>query len=332
MSLPKWWKWPVKVALRDSFCQENIASKPKIKRFQSAIVKNFRWWQRENTRNLTSKILILKSKIFQLFGLGLCVSLIATQILASFSFPGYAAELSEILERGSLVVAVKDNLPPLGFRSADGTLQGLEIDLARRLAEELLGDSNAVELKPVSNVNRLSVVFDHEVDLAIAGVTANRVRSRIVSFSPPYYLDGTGLVSKRIVRGTGNLAATVAGRKIAVLNGSSTIAVVRYYLPTAQLVGVNSYQEAYSLLEADEAIAFAADASVLAGWVQEYPEYSFFPVQLGTQPLAVVMPKGQQYSRLRQKVNQAIAIAQADGWLLERTQYWGLPVSSSQEK
>jgi polar amino acid transport system substrate-binding protein len=296
------------------------------------MVKNFRWWQLDFTGHLTSKISILKSKIFQFFGLGLCVSLIATQILASFSFPGYAAQLSEILDRGSLVVAVKDNLPPLGFRSADGTLQGLEIDLARRLAEELLGDSNAVQLKPVSNVNRLSVVFDHEVDLAIAGVTANRVRSRMVSFSPPYYLDGTGLVSKIIVSGTSNLAATVAGRKIAVLNGSSTIAVVRYHLPTAQLVGVDSYQEAYSLLEADEAIAFAADASVLSGWVQEYPKYSFIPVQLGTQPLTVVMPKGQQYAFLRQKVNQAIAIAQADGWLLQRVQYWGLPVSASDEK
>lgn len=297
------------------------------------IVKNFRFWQRDCRENLTSKISILKSKISQFFGLGLCMSLMATQILTSVSFAGSAAQLPdrlpEILDRGFLVVAVKDNLAPLGFRTADGTLQGLEIDLARRLAQELLGDSNAVELRPVSNVNRLSVVFDHEVDLAIAGVTANRVRSRMVSFSPPYYLDGTALVSKTIRPNPSNLAATVAGRKIAVLNGSSSIAVVRYHLSAAQLVGVDSYQEAYSLLEAGEAIAFAADASVLTGWVQEYPEYSLLPVQLGTQPLAVVMPKGQQYRQLREKVNQAIAIAQADGWLLDRTQSWGLPVSAS---
>ena len=297
------------------------------------MVKNFRWWQLDLSGNLISKIsILLKSKIFQFFCLGLCVSLIATQILALFTFPGDATELSQILDRGSLVVAVKDNLPPLGFRNSDGSLQGLEIDLARRLAEELLGDSNALKLKPVANVNRLSVIFDREVDLAIAAVTANRVRSRIVSFSLPYYLDGTGLVSKKIVRGTSNLAAPLTGKKIAVLNGSSTIAVVRYHLPTAQLVGVNSYQEAYSLLEADGAIAFAADASVLSGWTIEYPEYSFFPVELGTQPLAVVMPKGQQYARLHQKVNRAIAIAQTDGWLLERVQYWGLPISTSDQK
>ena len=267
----------------------------------------------------------------QLFGLGLCLSLMGAQILPLVSLPGHAAQLSEILERGTLIVAVKDNLRPLGFRDSDGTLQGLEIDLARRLAAELLGNSNAVQLKPVSNLNRLSAVFDHQVDLAIAFVTANRVRSRLVNFSLPYYLDGTALVSKTIVPGTRELSASVAGRKIAVLNGSSTIAIARYHLGAAQFVGVESYQEAYSLLEAGEAIAFAGDASVLAGWVQEYPEYSLLPVELGTQPLAVVMPKGQQYAELREKVNQAIAIAQTEGWLLQRAQYWGLPVERGGE-
>lgn len=289
-------------------------------------MSNLRFWPLDFSGKLTSKLSSLKSKITQYFGLGLCLSLMGTQILASVSLPGHAAQLPEILERGTLIVAVKDNLRPLGFRDSDGTLQGLEIDLARRLAADLLGDSNAVQLEPVSNRNRLSVVFDHEVDLAIASVTANRVRSRLVSFSLPYYLDGTALVSKTIVRGTRNLAASVAGRKIAVLKGSSTIAVVRYHLNAAQLVGVDSYQEAYSLLEAGEVNAFAADATVLAGWVQEYPEYSLLPVQLGTQPLAVVMPKGQQYAPLREKVNQAIAIAQTEGWLLERAQSWGLPM------
>jgi polar amino acid transport system substrate-binding protein len=274
----------------------------------------------------------LKSKITQFFGWGLCLSLVLSPIFAGFPLPGHTAQWPEILQRGTLIVAVKDNLRPLGFRSPDGTLQGLEIDLARRLAAELLGDSNAVKLEPVSNVNRLSVVFNHQVDLAIASVTANRVRSRLVDFSLPYYLDGTALVSKTMVPDVLNRVTTGAGQKIAVLNASSTIAIVRYHFPAAQLVGVDSYQQGYSLLEAGQATAFAGDASVLTGWVQEYPDYSLLPVQLGTQPLAVVMPKGQQYADFRAKVNQAIAALQADGWLLARTTSWGLPLPPATEK
>ena len=113
--------------------------------------------------------------------------------------------------------------------------------------------------------------------------------------------------------------------KIAVLNNSSTIAQVQYFLPQSQLVGVNSYQEAREQIESNTVAAFAADASVLSGWVQEYPQYRLLPTKLSTEPLSVVMPKGLQYDDLRRQVNEAIARYLAEGWLKQRIEYWGLP-------
>ncbi|MGL6339705.1 MAG: transporter substrate-binding domain-containing protein, partial [Waterburya sp.] len=55
----------------------------------------------------------------------------------------FAEEWSEIQSRGELKVAVKNNLRPLGFTNQNGNLVGLEIDLARKLAEELLGNKKA---------------------------------------------------------------------------------------------------------------------------------------------------------------------------------------------
>lgn len=233
-----------------------------------------------------------------------------------------AAEMPEILRRGYLTIAVKDNLRPLGFRDASGNLQGLEIDLAQRLASDLLGKANAVKLQPIANRDRLSVVFNNQVDFAIARVTATESRSRLVSFSVPYYFDGTYLV----VKDTGiQKTKDLANRKIAVLNNSSSIADVRYYVPNADLVGVNSYQEARSQMETGEVQAFAADASLLSGWIQEYPQYRLLPDKLSTAPLSVAMPKGLQYADLRLQVNEAIARYIAEGWLKQRAQYWGLP-------
>jgi polar amino acid transport system substrate-binding protein len=87
----------------------------------------------------------------------------------------HAAELKEIQERGYLMVAVKDNVRPLGFTDASGKLQGLEIDLARRLAAEILGKPDAVRLQPVANRDRVSVVLEGKVDLTIARVTGNLI-------------------------------------------------------------------------------------------------------------------------------------------------------------
>jgi polar amino acid transport system substrate-binding protein len=121
----------------------------------------------------------------------------------------------------------------------------------------------------------------------------------------------------------------VQNQKIAVLKGSDTISQVRFIIPQVELVGVDSYEEARSLLESGGASAFAADASVLTGWVQEYPQYRLLSVRLSGLPLAVVMPKGLQYDSLRQLVNDAIARWKAEGWLQERIKYWGLPQSDT---
>jgi len=257
---------------------------------------------------------------YKFFSFSLVIGLVAVSLMAST--PVFSASLEEIQERGKLIVAVKDNLRPLGFRGKDGTLQGLEIDLAKRLAEELLGKSDAVVLQPVTNLERLNVVLQGKVDLAIARVTATDSRLRLVYLSAPYYVDGTGLVTKDTsIKQLSDLAT----KKIAVLNVSNTIAVVRHNLPRAKLVGVKSYEEARSLLENGGAQAFAADKSVLTGWVQEYSEYKLLPERLSAEALCVVIPKGVKYGKLQLQVNGAIARWQASGWLAQRVAAWGLP-------
>jgi polar amino acid transport system substrate-binding protein len=243
-----------------------------------------------------------------------------------FAIATYAANLPEIKQRGYLLVAVKDNVRPLGYRNAQGNLQGLEIELARRLAQDLLGSDNAVRFQPVANRDRLAVVLDNQVDLSIANVTVTEPRARLVSFSIPYYFDGTAIITKLP---SAQSLSDFATRRIAVLQGSSTISTVRYLIPSAQLIGVDSYTQAYSLLETNAADAFAADASVLSGWVQEYPQYRVLPTLLSAEPLAVVMPKGLQYNALRQQVNAAIARYLSEGWLQQRARYWDLPVNQT---
>jgi len=257
------------------------------------------------------------------FGLSCSLAILLSWPAASVQVAAlHAADLTAIRERGRLIVAVKDNTRPLGFRDAAGNLQGFEIDLARALARELLGDPAAVELRPLNNRDRLPAVFNGEVDLAIACLTATPARARLVDFSRAYYFDSTGFVTRQpeVQR-----FSDLVGRRVLVLNPSSTIAIIRHALPQADLTGVASYQEALELLEAGQAAAFAADRSVLAGWVQEYPRYRLLPNRLQGTALAIALPRGLQYAELHREVNAAIARWQASGWLDSRRDYWGLP-------
>ena len=253
---------------------------------------------------------------------GIALGLGASLSLAFSPLPTIAGDLPAIKKRGRLIVAVKETARPLGFRSANGQLQGLEIDLAQRLAQELLGRSDAVELKPVTNQDRFSLVMNGKVDIAIAHATLTPSRLRILSFSLPYYTDGTAIITKS---STIQKPTDLTGKTVAVINGSSAIEALRSQLARVNLVGVDSYDAAKAVLDRGEAIAFAADVSILSGWSQEFPEYRVILPALSSELLAIVLPKGQQYNELKEQIDQILTRLRNSGWLEERAKYWGLP-------
>jgi polar amino acid transport system substrate-binding protein len=233
-----------------------------------------------------------------------------------------SAELEEIIERGRLKVAVKGDLRPLAFYNTNNQLDGLEIEIAQKIAEKLLGNKDSIEFIVVRNEDRLKVVLEDKVDLAIAQITFTTSRARLVNFSPFYYLDGTGIISNNpLVESLSDLQQST----IVVLEGSSAIAQIRAELPQARLIGVKSYKEALIALETGKAVALAADNTVLAGWVQEYPQYTQLPLRLGVYPLGVVMPKGLQYQSLYLKIQEIMQDLEESGWLEQRARAWGLP-------
>ncbi|MEL7331193.1 MAG: transporter substrate-binding domain-containing protein [Cyanobacteria bacterium J06560_2] len=254
-----------------------------------------------------------------------------------------AAELDEIRDRGYLIVGVKPHRPPLSFTDEDGNMSGFEIDISHRLADELLGDENAVRFVPLSNVDRLTAVLEDRVDLAIAAITLTEPRRRLVTFSDPYYLDGTAFIVRPLAEAlpqisqpqresssTNSIQAIQDLRlgQIAVLNRSSAVAHVRYILPGARLVSVDSYAAGQTLLQNGEVDAFAGDASVLTGWTQSLgplENYTVLPTIISAEPLAIALPKGSQHRDLQTAVNQAIRAWYAEEWLQERAVFWALP-------
>ena len=235
-----------------------------------------------------------------------------------------AAGLSEIRDRGHLIVGIKTNRPPLGFIDEAGNLSGFEIDIARRLATDLLGDENAIEFVPLSNVDRLNAVLEGRVDMAFAAITLTEPRRRLVNYSDPYYLDGTGFIVQPTIETLQDLRFS----QIAVLSRSSAIAHVRYILPAAKLTGVDTYEEAQALLNSGEVDAFAGDVSVLTGWaeaLETMTAFSVLPNVISAEPLSVVMPKGTDYSALQAAINQSIRRWYTEEWLQEQANFWALP-------
>lgn len=77
---------------------------------------------------------------------------------ASHAVPDGAA-LKRIRSRGYLVAAVRDDTPGFGYRDpATGEWSGLEIDLARELARDILGDPDRLRLRPACVDRRIPLL------------------------------------------------------------------------------------------------------------------------------------------------------------------------------
>ncbi len=225
--------------------------------------------------------------------------------------------LDKIKKRGKLIIGVKDNLPPLGFRDRSGNLSGLEIDIAHELAKEL---NMPIELVPLKNRDRLSALQSNQIDLAIAQITVTTNRSRLVDFSLPYYTDSTIAIAKRGITSQ-ELRLPLA---IGALKNSAAIAAIQSQFPKAAIIGASSYSDGLDALQSGKVKAFVGDRTSLMQWLKDHPDYAIIGQPLAVHSLAIALPRGLQHLDLRDRVFDVVEKWRKNGWLRERATYWGL--------
>lgn len=229
--------------------------------------------------------------------------------------PAIAADLATIQRRGYLIVGVQADQPLLAWQDSQGQWQGFEVALARSLASELFGSPEAVRFHGLRNRDRLPALLDDRVDILIAQMTVTDSRRRVVQFSQPYYRDRIGLLS---LQGNAN------PQRVAVLQGSSAIPLLRSQASELQLVGVESYAAAQVALDQGQVEAIAADRLILRQWQRQNPRYQLLPQQWGDFPLAIALPQGLQYRSLQIVVDRVLQKWKADDKLRDVTNRWGL--------
>jgi len=101
----------------------------------------------------------------------------------------------KVMERGKIVVGVKADYKPWGFRDTDGNLVGMEIDMAQDVADAL---GVELELVPVQSSNRMQFLEQGKVDLMIATMSDRADRRKVVGIPEPnYYTSGTNVLAKQ---------------------------------------------------------------------------------------------------------------------------------------
>lgn len=173
-------------------------------------------------------------------------------------------DLAKIFARGKLVVAmVREDTPPF-FMLRGGVLEGVDVDIARGLAQEL-GVAVEFDRRSGSFNEVVDMVSRGEADLGISKLSRTFSRARKVMFSQPYVRVRHGLllsrkgVAQRV--GDGRVAELVRNfrGRLAVLEGTSYMDFARRNFPRATIVPFRSWTEAVDAVSTDSVLAAYRD-------------------------------------------------------------------------
>ena len=126
--------------------------------------------------------------------------MITAAALIFASSTSYAASCTndtwnKVMKRGKMVVGVKADYKPWGFRDTSGAIVGMEADMAKMAADAM---GVEVELVAVQSSNRMQFLENGKIDLMIATMSDRVDRRKLVGITQPnYYTSGTNVMSPK---------------------------------------------------------------------------------------------------------------------------------------
>jgi putative glutamine transport system substrate-binding protein len=234
-----------------------------------------------------------------------------TMVLVS-CFEKPVTEIDRIKSRGVLRVGVKADVPGFGFiNPVSGLFEGLEIELARLIAADLLGDPGKVEFTEVTTLTKGPSLENGSVDLVIAAYTITKERKEILNFSSPYFTDALGFMVKKGSDLKG--LADMDGKTFGVSEGATSRSALEAAGPGAglgfKILEFSSYPAVKDALIQDMVDVFVADKSILYGYGDENTQ--ILPDSFAPQPYGIACAKSS--AALAAYVNTLVTAWQKDG-------------------
>ena len=128
----------------------------------------------------------------------------ASAALILVSSASMAADMSctndgwnKVMKRGKMVVGVKADYKPWGYRDTSGNIVGMEADMAK-IAADAMGVE--LEMVAVQSSNRMQFLENGKIDMMIATMSDRADRRKLVGITQPnYYTSGTNVMSPKAV-------------------------------------------------------------------------------------------------------------------------------------
>ena len=202
-----------------------------------------------------------------------------------------ADALDDIKKRGTLIVGVKADYKPYGFRDPSGAIIGIEPDLAADVAKRL---GVKLELVPVVSSNRMQFLEQGKIDLMIATMNDKPDRRKVVYIvEPSYYSSGVNILAPKSAKLKD--WHDLKGKKVCMIQGAWYNKNVQQDYG-AETVAFKGTAEVYSALKGNNCVGFVYDDTlVMANLLEpEWKDYEMPFKTIADEPWGLAVKLGEE--------------------------------------
>lgn len=252
---------------------------------------------------------------------GIVIALVAFFTLALASAAMAGPVMDRILQKGELVVGTAADYPPFNFKASDGTIMGLDIDLATVLAKSI---NVKLKIEVIPFPKLLGALKAGKVDLVISGVTMTPVRNTKVYFAGPYFITGQGALMK------GEMMQKIRDLTdfnhpeytVAVAKGTTGEVTSKQLLPKAKMLVAKDMDAALKAVLDGKAQVMVTDFPfcVLASFRHKADNLAALGKPFTFEPLGVAVPANDPL--LQNMVDNYLGTLQGGGGINELKRRW----------
>ncbi|MCS7476612.1 glutamate ABC transporter substrate-binding protein [Umezawaea endophytica] len=186
-----------------------------------------------------------------------------------------SGDATSVAGKDDLIIGVSFDQPGLGVRRLDGSFRGIDVDVARYIANELGVAETKISWLEAQPANREKLLTSGQVDLVLSTYSITEKRKEVIDFVGPYFLAGQDLLVRMDdsrISGPESLNNDAALRLCSVQGTTSAEYVKTEFAKNVKLVEYPKFSDCVTAVLADNADAMTTDDVILAGYAAQNPE------------------------------------------------------------
>lgn len=173
-----------------------------------------------------------------------------------------ADNLEQIQSSKTIIIGIREALPPFSSQNAEGESSGFEVELAKAIGKEIVGKDGKIQFVVLKPNERIPFLKENKIDIAVANFAQTKERENDVEFSVPYLLNDLSVLTHKSSQI--KQIEDLSGKKILYTKGTTSEEYKKSGNINAEWIECGGKIECFNMLQNHEADAYMSINVIIA--------------------------------------------------------------------